>query len=207
MVPADAVLAASSLLSFGVSYDWSFEKEFRRRNPGAMIVCWDPAISSGGALEHGFRHLRESLRHPLRTMKLRPRIPELTKFFDYRSFFRDDAVHVRRAVGKSAGTDTIDSVFANVGLRQRVFVKMDIAGAEYEVWSDLMRWENAIDVVVVEFHAVDTMAERFNECIDAAASHFHVVHVHATRTDHGFPCIGVTLAHKRRFATEPPPAP
>ena len=184
IVPVDAVEAASSLLSFGLSYDWEFERAFRRRNRGAVIRCWDHTTTRLGALRHG-------------------------KFLDYRSFFRDEAVHVRRRIGpEGTGAATIADAFASVP-RGQVFVKMDIEGDEYDVWADVMRHEPSIDAMVVEFHDLDIQSERFNRCMEMAARHFHVVHVHGNNyggTAHGFPCVvELTLEHKRCFSSEPKP--
>lgn len=181
IVPADAVGAAASLLSFGLAYDWDFERAFRKRNRGAVIRCWDHTTTPVGAL----RRLR---------------------FLDYRRFFRDEAVHVRRRVGP----DTIGEAFASVEKHAPTFVKMDIEGAEYDVWSAAMERQASIDAMVVEFHDLDDRAEELNACMTAAREHFHVVHVHGNnygaRTDYGFPCVvEVTLEHKRRFSAPPEP--
>lgn len=178
VVPGDAIASAGSLLSFGLAYDWDFERAFRKRNRGAAIRCWDHTTSAWGAFRQG-------------------------KLFDYRRFFRDEAVHVRRPLDRF----TIDDAFASVEKHAPTFVKMDIEGGEYEVWGKLMKREAAIDVIVVEFHFLDTRADDFNACMESALRHFHVVHVHGNNyagTSHGFPCvIELTLEHKRRFEKEP----
>jgi hypothetical protein len=203
VVPSDAVTDATSLVSFGVNYDWSFEREFRKRNPRATIRCWDHTTSMPGAIVHGLHYIGQSFLHPSRA-----NLREIPKVFDYRWFFRKEAVHVRKRIGSGAGDATIDEVFASAP-KAGVFVKMDIEGGEYDVWSDLVRHADAIDLLAVEFHDLDTAAERFNACMDQALEHFHVVHIHgnnyAPQTNDRFPyVIELTLENKKRFTSEPP---
>src|SRR5262249_62280724 len=72
VVPLRAVAAADALLSFGLSHDWTFERDFKTRNPNAVIHCYDHTVTILSAVEYSIgqllrflvrfkpRHLRKS---------------------------------------------------------------------------------------------------------------------------------------------------
>src|SRR5260370_10494537 len=45
VVPLDAVMAARALVSFGLSHDWTFERDFKKYNADAIIHCYDHTVS------------------------------------------------------------------------------------------------------------------------------------------------------------------
>jgi hypothetical protein len=136
VVPIDAVTVASALLSFGLAHDWKFERDFKKRNPGAVIHCYDHTVSALTAFQY-------SLGQFLRFM-IRLKMVYLSRAFtwiDYLLFFRADKIHFRQRIWRDRQDNsvTVDDAFDRLPKGAQVFVKMDIEGSEYRVLDDLLR--------------------------------------------------------------------
>src|ERR1700730_3553688 len=57
VVPLGAVKAANALLSFGLSHDWTFERDFKKHNAGAVVHCYDHTVSLRTAFEYSIGQL------------------------------------------------------------------------------------------------------------------------------------------------------
>ena len=46
VIPGKIFSLCDGLLSYGINKDWSFEKDFWKKNPNAIIHCYDHSINS-----------------------------------------------------------------------------------------------------------------------------------------------------------------
>jgi len=208
VVPLTAVRAAHALLSFGLSHDWTFERDFKKYNPGAIIHCYDHTVSLRTALEYSVGQL---LRFVLlfRSSALR----KAFTWIDYRNFFRSEGTHFRQRIWRDNQNNsaTIEDAFRRLPAKSPVFVKMDIEGSEYHVLDDLLRHSKHIVAMAIEFHDVDTAPGLFNSFIDKIKRDFHIVHIHANNmggiSSFNFPIAPeITFLNKRFFDSAPLPS-
>jgi len=206
VVPLEAVKGAGALVSFGLRFDWNFERDFHRLNPDAVIHCYDHTVSSRGAL---FFSLTQALRFlgGLRKRNLRA----AGTWWDYRRFFRGRVRHFQQRVWRdhSRNSVTVGDALARVGDRRPVFLKIDIEGSEYRIMGDVLAHADDVDAIAIEFHDVDIFPDVFNSVIEAMRRKFHVVHVHANNYgDLGpfnFPsALEITFLNRRLLAQDPP---
>jgi hypothetical protein len=205
VVPLDAVKSAGALVSFGLRFDWNFERDFRRLNPQAVVHCYDHTVSSRGAL---FFSATETLRF---LTNFRPHtLRGAMTWFDYRGFFRGDVKHFQQRVWRDRDRNsvTVSDALARVQDRRPVFLKIDIEGSEYRIMDDVLENADAIGAIAIEFHDLDIYPERFNETVEALRAKFHVVHIHANNyadlSPHDFPgALELTLLNKTLFKQEP----
>ena len=205
VVPWDAVRNARALVSFGLRFDWSFERDFRKLNPSAVIHCYDHTVSGRNALLFSVTELLRffatfrigSLRHAL-------------TWLDYEYFFRRNTVHFRQRIwrDRSRNSVTVKDVFSRIQGERPAFLKVDIEGSEYRVLDDILAHADEIDAIAIEFHDVDIVPELFNECIEKIRQKFHIVHIHGNNfaglAPFNFPSAPeLTFLNKRLFATEP----
>jgi len=132
VVPLDAVTAAKALLSFGLSHDWPFERDFKRRNAGAIVHCYDHTVGFLTALAYSAGQLLRAI--------VRLDAGHLRKAFtwaDYLLFFRADRIHFKQRLWRDRDgiSVTIDDAFGRLprGTPTKgtpTFVKMDIEGHE-----------------------------------------------------------------------------
>ena len=45
VIPKKVFIMCDGLLSYGINKDWSFEKDFWKKNPNAIIHCYDHSVS------------------------------------------------------------------------------------------------------------------------------------------------------------------
>jgi methyltransferase FkbM-like protein len=208
VVPLDAVRAARALVSFGLSHDWTFERDFKNHNPDAVIHCYDHTVSLRTAFQYSIGQL---LRFVLlfRTSSFR----KIFTWIDYKVFFQADRIHFRQRIWRDNQNNsaTIDDVFSRLPREYPVFVKMDIEGGEYSVLDDLLRHSRNIVSMAIEFHDLDTRSSLFNSFIEKIKRDFHIVHIHGNNlggmTSSNFPiATEITFLNKRFFNSPPSPS-
>jgi hypothetical protein len=205
VVPLEAVKAAGALLSFGLSHDWTFERDFERHNPKAAIHCYDHTVSILTAVPYSFGQLtRFIVRGKTRYLR------KVIVWLDYLSFFRGKNVHFRQRIwrDRSAGSATIPDAFGRLSANCQVFVKMDIEGSEYRVIDDLLAHAQDIVAMTIEFHGVDIAPHLFNDTIAKIKHGFHLVHIHGNNmgglTPFHFPkSPEITFLNKTFFRSTP----
>ena len=206
VVPLAAVKAAGALVSFGLSHDWTFERDFKKQNPGAIIHCYDHTVSLRTAVQYSIGQLLRSV------VLLRPAaLRRIFTWIDYRRFFRSHGTHFRQRIWSDNrdNSATIDDVFSRLPQQCPAFVKMDIEGSEYLVFDDLLRHSNDIVAMAIEFHDVDVDPSRFNSAIKEIKRDFYIVHIHGNnlggKTAFNFPAAPeITFLNKRFFPSAPP---
>jgi hypothetical protein len=206
VVPLGAVSDANALLSFGLSHDWTFERDFRKHNADAVIHCYDHTVSLRTAFEYSIGQLIRFV--------LQFRTRALWKSFtwiDYIFFFRGDKIHFQQRIWRDNqdNSATVDEAFNRLPAECRVFVKIDIEGSEYRILDDLLRHSPNIVSIAIEFHDVDIVSERFNSLVEKIKRDFYIVHIHGNNMGgtmpSGFPIAPeITFLNKRFFSSPPP---
>ena len=207
VVPLQAVTAAGALLSFGLSHDWTFERDFKHRNPGAIVHCYDHTVSLRTAFLYSLGQLAASI------VRFKARyLHRAFTWIDYLLFFQSDKVHFRQRVWRDRQDDsiTIDDAFDRLPVNCQVFVKMDIEGSEYRVLDDLLKHSGNVVALAIEFHDVDIVAERFNSLVEQIKRDFYIVHIHGNNmggvAPFNFPIAPeITFLNKRFFNSVPQP--
>ena len=208
VVPLEAVKAAGALVSFGLSHNWSFERDFKKHNPSALVHCYDHTVSLRTAFQYSIDQLLRFF------VQFRPRsLWNALTWIDYIAFFRADTIHFKQRIWRDHQGDsaTIEDVFARLPADCRTFVKMDIEGSEYRVLENLLRHSKSIVAIAIEFHDVDILAERFNALVEEIKHDFYIVHLHGNNlggtTPYNFPIAPeITFLNKRFFSSDPPPS-
>jgi hypothetical protein len=208
VVPLVAVKAAHALLSFGLSHDWTFERDFKKHNPKAIVHCYDHTVSLWTAFRSSIGQLARFI------LLLRPgALHKAFTWVDYRRFFRSEGIHFRQRIWRDNESDsaTIDDAFARLPMECPVFVKMDIEGSEYHVLDDLLRHSSQIVAMAIEFHDLDTLSAQFNSLVEKIKRDFYIVHIHGNNlggmTPFNFPTAPeITFLNKRFFTSVPPPS-
>jgi hypothetical protein len=208
VVPLDAVNASNALLSFGLSHDWTFERDFGKHNDTAIIHCYDHTVSLRTAFQYSIGQLLRYI--------LQPRTRAFGKTFtwiNYLLFFRANRIHFRQRIWRDNedNSATVDDAFSRLPANSQIFVKMDIEGGEYRVLSDLLRHSQNIVAIAIEFHDVDILPDSFNSLVEKIKRDFYVVHIHGNNmgglAPFHFPIAPeITFLSKRFFKTPPLPS-
>ena len=127
----------------------------------------------------------------------------------YKEFFVGNNVYFRARVGKGEGqSDTVppDVVFRRLKCNEHVLLKMDVEGSEYSILRDFLAYEEAIDLVVVEFHDTFRYRREFEATVEEFREWYNIVHVHANNfsalaTD-GLPLVVEITFMSKRFEVD-----
>jgi hypothetical protein len=187
VLPESVIALSEHLVSFGLSWDWSFEKDFKARNSRIRIDAYDHTIYPRGIIRWAAKAvlnaalLRQSPRDAARTLR---------DAADYCTIMRHFVQRV--SVVKARKNDvTIPEVFGRVPAGRRIFLKMDIEGSEYDVLPDILAHSQDIICMVIEFHDLSRTRETFESSVRSILRDFEVVHIHGNNwgdvADDGLP--------------------
>lgn len=188
VVPRRALDAATCLVGLGINDEWSFETDALARTAVRQLVAVDGSVGTGRflrLLRHDARmaagmwltgrwargvHHAARVRHWWRTVRA------------FRALLRPPGRRFVRRMLEAAPSPAAITwpalVAAHVPPQARLFVKMDIEGAEYDVLPALLGDADRITGLAVEFHDVGREWPRFHAVVTALLGPFALVHAH-----------------------------
>ncbi len=174
LVSRSDVLSAQCLVGLGLNDDWSFEQGFTQLND-CDLIGYDGSVSSLIFARRFLRALRRRRRED-------PASRRLSVLSSYLSFFRGRREHRRTFVAAQPGPDTVP--FADVAVwagARRVFLKIDIEGAEYGILDGITALGRQVTGLVIEFHDCHQRLDQIRQFVRQIE--LTLVHVHAN--NHG----------------------
>jgi hypothetical protein len=184
VIPEKIFSFCDGLLSYGINKDWSFEKDFWKKNPNTIIHCYDHSVSF---LTLIFFTIKSFFLSILRLILLdRKRFEkEFSGLFvipDYFNFFQKNRVYFKNRIwfNNDDNSKTIEDTLKEIYLSgaKNIFLKMDIETAEYKVLDDIFKTKKNIVGMAIEFHKIDEYSKEFNLLIDKILEKFYIVHAH-----------------------------
>lgn len=145
----DKRLLSNDLLSFGISSNWQFEKDWKHCSTrDSKIAAFDGSIGAA-------KFLTNALASSSRLYK-----PGLMKrnwfvLYDYFRFLKRQTMFERKFVTHEVideRHETFSNALWNYGLEHPVFLKMDIEGGEYDLLDVILEHQKSIAGMAIEFH-------------------------------------------------------
>ena len=172
LVERTSIQNAKSLISFGLSLDWSFEKSFVGRQ-SVPLDAYDHTITN--------KLLKKRVYRAFRNAVYRAQIKEYRKrlylYRDYKTFFTGEHNHYEEMIGlRSLGATPLVKALSRQSKNMPVFLKIDIEGWEYRIIDELVKCSEVVCGLVIEFHDVDLHRERIGSFIRSFP--LTLVHVH-----------------------------
>ena len=179
LVCPNSISKSTKLISFGLGTDWSFENDVLNfRN--IPIDIYDHTIDNLFWKRYVWNAVGKFI---FRKMSLYNFFLALTKKKSYNNFFSNPNVfHYQRAIsaGNLNNAILLDEILMNKNYKN-IFLKIDIEGTEYRVLDDLIKYQNIIDCLVIEFHSIDIHMEKIVEFIKKFS--LSIIHIHANNAD------------------------
>lgn len=203
VVAIESLRPTRTLLSFGLGLDWTFEKDFRART-GAKVVAFDHTITRRSWQWGIFWSVVDVV-----LLRADPQTPisRFRHYKRYKEFFSgEDVIHRQEKIGPGfvGGTD-IDALLKEHRPSTGVFFKIDIEGGEYRLLDQLVRHQESISGLVIEFHDCDLHRERIVDFI--RAFDLRLVHIHGNNCggcdDNGDPLV-IEMTFKRGSPSDAP---
>lgn len=178
LLEKESVRKTKHLVSFGLADDWSFEKEFKKFNPDATIVCYDHTVNKRYWSAYLWHNIGRLIFLKISFKKF---IDQLKKYTDYKKFFSQmNTKHLERALGIGDLNNAIDIIESTDGL-DNILLKIDVEGAEYRALDDIVKIQDRLESLVIEFHSIDV---HMNSILDFIKKfNLDIVHIHANNAD------------------------
>ena len=138
LVEKNSFNEAKSLISFGLSYDWTFEKHFSRIKD-CPVHCYDPTIKYSSIKKFSRKNILNlfKIKNLFNKDSIRRTINNIFLYSDYKKFFSKEIIHYESSVG--IGRNKINfSEIVNRIKSYPIFLKIDIEGSEIEVINNML---------------------------------------------------------------------
>ena len=201
VVSRRAVTESDILLSFGLGYNFSFEKHFNQLNQKAPVWIYDHTVP-----KLGLKFLLKSFAASIFAIQPSHFKNRVEFFSEYRKFIVKNAnnKHERSRVthrNYKPVDKSILEILQECDTKHDIFLKIDIEGDEYKILEDIMFTKNRIIGAVIEFHNAGTHYLEFKKLVLSLSEfmfldHFHVNNYDGVSTS-GFPEV-VELSFSKR---------
>ena len=189
VVPRSALMAADHMISIGINDDWSFERASAALNPALRLVGVDATTTAWYVVRRGLRFRVEYLLAYLAGRRakrefLKTRMPSV---FEFRRFWAQHTLIPKMLSRHASATtvrlqDLMTTAPAN-GAQPRVFLKIDIEGAEYALMEDIVSAVPRLTGLAMELHDLPAHREQVTRLFAALRPHLVLVHLHANTYD------------------------
>lgn len=184
------------LMSFGVNDDWSFEEDFLNRKPNLEVFCFDYSVSKQVFWNNALDALRKIFSGKFSWLLLSFKAREARQMlsllrywtkllFRFSLFFGKENVHFyskgisnKRSEKFITLEDALRIIPREELSENSVFVKMDIEQSEFLVLPELLRFQEYVNGIAVEFHDLGLLWPSFLEIIDKLKKSFEITHIH-----------------------------
>ena len=150
-VPFKILKKIKKIISCGLGIDWSFEENFKKKNKGVEITFYDHSINTFFWFKNFFYYLYFYLRY-------RQNFKVIFAYFYYYKFFRNKKInHKKIKISKSDNLNqNIISLKNLLKLeKNHILLKVDIEGDEYKVLDQIIKYQQKLDCIIIEFHKIN----------------------------------------------------
>ena len=193
------------LVSFGMADEYSFEKEFLKKNEQKRVFIFDYSISKRFYIQEIFKNIRRLLKFKRKFKDLKN---TLNTYANFKEFIKKNGVSFfsKKITNNITNKKDIDisGVFKkfNLGSDEEITLKVDIEGDEYKIVDDILSHERNIAQIVMEYHDTHTKKDMFFDNIKKFQKFYNIIHLHGNNyrelNKDGFPInIEVTLCKKK----------
>mgnify|MGYP000847658272 CR=1 FL=1 len=180
LIEKDSLTIAKSLISFGLSYDWSFEKHFYKIKK-CPIHCYDPTVKYSGIKKFSRKNIINlfKIKNLFNKNFLKTNIKNIFLYNDYKKFFSNEVCHYESSIGIGRNKVNFPEIIDRIKLHP-VFLKIDIEGSEYRILDDIIKYQDKISGLVIEFHNVDLHKDIISNFI--SSFNLSLCHIHGQNT-------------------------
>jgi hypothetical protein len=174
IVPRSVLTSSEYLISFGLSFDWSFEKAFKLHKPEIQIDAYDHSMSQSAIFLRAAKSIVKAALFQISPGRAVQILREIVDYFTTMHHF------VRRvSPTKIDEMDiTVEEVFSRAPRGKRIFLKMDIEGSEYDIIPDVLQYSRDLTGMIIEFHDTGRLRTKFKQRVETLLEKFEIVHIH-----------------------------
>ena len=176
VLPERLLANSNKLISIGINLDWCFELDVLERFPGMSIISFDYTTRLSYTLWWGISRFFYS---PISRKKRH--VKAILKPISYIRYISNRRVqHFSKFIGTEPGDKFTNpgEIFARIGPKESVLLKIDIEGGEYTVLDSLLDYHRLITGMIIEFHEIPQDPARFFEQVERIKQHYKITHIH-----------------------------
>ena len=182
LVERGSISKSKALITLGLGYDWSFEKDFSEKFK-KPIYCYDHTVNYSGIKKlcrkfiasYFFRIFKP--KYVLKKNFFTYLYRNIFLYRDYKNFFSNKAQHIEKRIGSGDGGIMLNEILNTKKDICPLFLKIDIEGSEYRILDDLIKFMDRIEGLAIEFHDVDINIEKILSFI--SKFNLKLIHIHA----------------------------
>lgn len=205
VMSARSLARCQEFISCGLSFDWTFEMELKKRHPELPIAAFDR--TSGFNLTYVyqlFKNVMKTVFYPVRPLGVqdtpRQSLGVIKMLLSMNSIFSGNLQFVKKHIGLTSN-DKVQSLEELLQDDKRYGIKLDVEGTEYELLDLLVKKLPVIELLLIEFHNIEEHAHEILPFLRGVSATHYVQHTHgnnyAALNSFGFPdSIEVTIAPK-----------
>ena len=202
IVDSNLIKNNDCLLSLGMGDDWSFELDYLKKNDNGIINIYDHTINIFNFLAPFIKCLKRFLLFRKKFSDVKSRFNILSKYLSFINnkkvkFFKQKISNINH----SSKCISITRAFERLKNIEKLILKIDIEGSEYDTISEIIKNNKKIEMIVIEFHDIDKKEDIFTQSVKNLMSNFDIIHLHGNNhcglTNSGVPiALELTMAHK-----------
>ena len=164
-----------TLLTFGLSDEFSFEKNFKKLKPDLKVLVFDHLTTKSFWIKNCINWIFHFVRN-------RKNFSRIFKYFEYKKFFNlNDVKHYQKKIvsykRKEPNSISIDEIIKeNEIVCETTFLKMNIEMDEYRILDDIAN-KNFLGIII-EFYNIDLNLDKILNFLESN-NKMSIIHVHA----------------------------
>jgi hypothetical protein len=199
-----ALKKSDTLISFGLGDNFTFEKDFLTQRKGTKIYIYDHTVSYFSFLKKIYKTFKRMFYFKANFFDFISRVLNLINYFIF--FKINDFQHIKLEVvskiSKSYQTN-LRNIF-NIIPSRNIVLSIDIEGGEYQIIRDLVKFEDRINLLIIEFHDTFILRKKFKKLILKLKIFFNIIHIHGNNYESiasdGLPIVlEFTFLNKKKF--------
>ena len=204
IMPKQTLIDSDCLVSFGISTNIDFEKEFYQNNKLCDILMFDPFIGISEDFNRLMKRVFTLKDNPSKREILLEDNPTYIRkkehlikqcfsraihWIDFNKFISEKNIHFSNIGVRNYCDDkfiNFQKLFEKQELQNKksIVLKIDIEGDEYNTFDDLINYLDNVSTILYEFHEVKINNERIIAIIDSLNSKgFYLIHTHGNNSD------------------------
>lgn len=168
-----------TLITFGLSDEWDFEKNLKKKIPNLNIYAFDHTVCN----KFWIQRLKKDILHFFLLKKLRiKKIVNIFKFLDYKFFFNNkENFHIQKKIGLGKKDYDLNYIVNNFLKNKKNFLlKIDIEGDEYNILNQILDNQKSINGLLIEFHDLEKNNNKIKiENFISKLKDLKLIHIHA----------------------------
>ena len=164
LIGSNSIKRTKNLISLGIHDDWSFEKQIFELNNDIKVFCFDDQTSVKFLIKKILNNCFFFFFN-LQFIKL---ISSIGKLFEFIYISKKKKIKKKKIT-----FGDLEKITYNL---EDLFIKIDIEGSEYRIFEDLLKIQDKIVCLVIEFHDIDLHMGKIEKFINETK--LELIHIH-----------------------------